>query len=111
MNIENKNQKSILMEDVYLCDEMIFHDLKEHYYDIDCYDGFALGKWSRDEDGTTSMSPKEVTLIYPELADVIANEELSKQVLDYCGMSGLKAEDLNFADVMLCFGEITEVVW
>ena len=96
----------ILREDVYLYDENLFGDY-ERLFDVKCYDGYAIATISRDED---IRNIEQVRLEYYTLAEVLSNEILSEQVLQYNGLYDLSPSDINYGDIMMAYGQITKVI-
>jgi hypothetical protein len=97
----------ILKESVYLYDEDLFGDSEEHLFDVKCYDGYAIATRCKDEDSTNI---EQVRLEYYTLAEVLANEILSNHVLRYNGLYDLSPSDINYGDIMMAYGKITEVI-
>ena len=95
-------EETIKREEVEFCDSTFFNDNEVHCYDLECADGHATGSKSYPEDN----APEQIEVTYPTLQEVLADEEKSAYVLRYCGLYNLKAEDINYADIMLAYGEI-----
>lgn len=76
---------------------------KEGMYDVDCYDGYAFATLTDDVED--AGLPKNVKLIYPTKAEVLADEEMTQEVLEYRGLYDLGAEDIHFGDIMMCRGD------
>lgn len=87
--------------EVTIFDEELFGDDSEHYYSMECYDGYAIGK-TTDDDGM----PPVIKMTYPKRDEVLADEKLSKYVLQYRGLCDLAPEDIHYGDIMMALGEI-----
>lgn len=69
-------------------------------YDLKCYDGYATGvRTDADAD-----APATITMDYPILADILADEDAVAEVLTYRGLYDLRAENIHFGDVMMRYG-------
>lgn len=99
--------KDNFREGVYLYDEDLFADRVEHLFDVKCYDGYAIATRCEDEDNTNI---EQVRLEYYTLAEVLSNEILSEQVLQYNGLYDLSPSDINYGDIMMAYGIITKVI-
>lgn len=77
---------------------------EEVAYDIECYDGYGIGKLSDSENNT--LAPSEIRMIYPTLKDVLSNEDEAEYVLKYRGLYDLTIEDIHYGDIMLALGEV-----
>ena len=96
----------IFREDVLLYDSAIFGDDDEHEYNAKCYDGYAIAERSETEDGKV---PLKLKMTYPKLSEVLKDDALAKEVLDYSGLFDLQPKDINYGDIMLCFGTIEKL--
>jgi hypothetical protein len=99
--------ESDFREDIYLYDEDTFADNDEHLFDVECYDGYAIATRCEDEDNTNI---EQVRLEYYTLAEVLSNEILSEQVLQYNGLYDLSPSDINYGDIMMAYGRIIKVI-
>ena len=93
----------ILKDEVCFCDESFFHDKKEHTYEVTCYDGYGIGYLIDADDYET---PTYIKVIYPTLQEVLADDGMASEVLEYCGLYDLEPSDINYGDIMLTYGEI-----
>ena len=100
-------ERYFLVKNVLLYDEDMFGDSEEHLYDVECYDGYAIATRCEDEDNTNI---EQVRLEYYTLAEVLSNEILSEQVLQYNGLYDLSPSDINYGDIMMAYGKITEAI-
>lgn len=95
------NAMVIYEDEITIFDEKLFGDDNEHYYSMECYDGYAIGK-TTEGDGIRPV----IKMTYPKLDEVLADEKLSKYVLQYRGLYDLTPEDIHYGDVMMALGEI-----
>ena len=98
-----KKKKFYFEEDVELVDKEFFGDNEAHYYNIKCFDGHATAHKADEDD---EIAPNVVEMTYPTLAEVLADKEKAKEVLDYRGLWDLKPSDIQYGDVMMCYGKI-----
>lgn len=103
---ENKLTK-YTEEGAMFCAPSFFGDDYEHCYDVDCYDGWAIGTRCNLMDAD---APTAVLLTYPTLAEVLATDELSAYVLRYRGLYDLTPEDIHYGDIMMAFGALLKPV-
>ena len=96
-------EKSIL-EEVYFNDKKIFGDDEEHYYDVECFDGYAIATKSKVCDNDNAPAKLKVT--YPKREEVVKNKKLAAEVLDYRGLDDLTAKDITFGDIMIYLGKL-----
>lgn len=99
--------KTIFEESIEFVDEEMLGDNQTHCYDCDCEDGIAVGTLCDDEE---SNAPKRIRITYPKLADVLADEDMCEEILEYRGLHDLSPSDIHYGDVMMVFGEITKVL-
>lgn len=97
----NEN-KPVLETDVYFHDVQFFGDDEEHYYDVECHDGYAMAKKCNDDDS----GPAELMVTYPKREAIINDEAKVDALLDYRGLTGLSANDITFGDIMLFYGKL-----
>lgn len=93
-----------ILEEVYFNDEKIFGDNEKHYYDAECFDGYAIA--TKRNDYEDDKAPAKLKLTYPKREEVIKNEELANEVLDYRGLDDRTIEEMSFGDIMLYLGEL-----
>lgn len=105
--MNNVVEQPIKETDVFFYDTQIFHDDAEHYYDLDCYDGYAIGHLQENDLDEFDNEPKVIRVEYPKLEDVLKDEELCQEIRDYRykGMP-VKNTDIHYGDVMLYCGKI-----
>lgn len=84
---------------IALTDKNFFGDNHEHYYTIKCYDGYGLA--TRENNGVNE--PRELKMVYPTLEEVLADRKKCTEVINY---RGSQFNDINFGDIMLCYGKI-----
>jgi hypothetical protein len=102
------NMKEFYFEDgIELVDKKFFGDNEVHIYNIKCFDGHATA-YKDDEDD--EIAPNVVELVYPTLAEVLANNKKAEKVLEYRGLWDLKPSDIHYGDIMMCYGKITKQV-
>lgn len=94
--------KKVREEDVLFTNKMVFGDTEEHYYDVDCYDGYGIG--TTDEEGI----PSEIRVEYPTLDEVLADDEKAEYVLEYRGLWDLEPSDITFGDIMMAYGRVVK---
>lgn len=83
--------------------EVYFPNIEDDaIYDLECYDGYAIGKRVCD----TDQAPMDIKMTYPTLAEVKANEELANYILKYRGLYDLTIDDIHYGDIMMALGEI-----
>lgn len=100
--------KEFYFEDgIELVDKKFFGDNEVHIYNIKCFDGHATA-YKDDEDD--KIAPNVVELVYPTLAEVLANNKKAEKVLEYRGLWDLKPSDIHYGDIMMCYGKITKQV-
>lgn len=79
------------------------HDLNDEVaYDFTCYDGHATG--NRVDD--ILEAPKTIEMEYPTLAEVLADKDKARYILEYRGLYDLNANDIHYGDVMMAYGEM-----
>ena len=91
------NENYILETDIYVA---IGDD--EAVYDLKCYDGYATGVRTCDNENC----PATIKMEYPLLAEILPYEHLVSHILTYRGLYDLRAENIHFGDVMMALGEI-----
>lgn len=100
-----EDKKHTFIDDILVYDAMFFGDTNEHNYDFECYDGIAYGTLSDDEDET---APKNITMIYPKLAEVMNDDDMQNYILKYNGLYDLTANDILYEDILLAYGVIVK---
>jgi len=71
-------------------------------YDMECYDGYAIGKLVDDVD-----APATIRMEYPKLADVLSDMGgVADDILQYRGLFDKTADDIHYGDIMMYLGEI-----
>jgi len=71
-------------------------------YDMECYDGYAIGKLVDDVD-----APSTIRMEYPKLADVLSDMGgVADDILQYRGLFDKTADDIHYGDIMMYLGEI-----
>lgn len=70
-------------------------------YDMECYDGYAIGKLVDDVD-----APATIRMEYPKLEDVLKDLDLCHHILKYRGLWDKTADDIHYGDIMMYMGEI-----
>ena len=97
-NWMNQYKPSVWEYDIEICEPEFFGDSKVRLFDCQCFDGFAI--CFEPETG------KIITLHYPLRSIVICNDSMADEVLNYRGLWDLKAKDITFGDIMMCYGKI-----
>ena len=70
-------------------------------YDMECYDGYAIGKLVDDVD-----APATIRMEYPKLEDVLKDSDRCLSILFYRGLWDKTANDIHYGDIMMYLGEI-----
>lgn len=70
-------------------------------YNMECYDGYAIGKLVDDVD-----APATIRMEYPKLEDVLKDNDLCYRILKYRGLWDKTADDIHYGDIMMYLGEI-----
>ena len=94
--------KFVIEEEVLIVNETIFGDSVEHCFDFKCYNGYAIGELSGEDDHTNVT---KIKMTYPKRAEVLKNADLCEEVLEYRGLYDLKAKDITYGDIMMYAGE------
>lgn len=76
-------------------------------YDMECGDGEAIGTLC---DSNAPIAPKRIKMTYPKLADVLADEDMANDVLEYRGLYDLTPSDIHYGDVMMAYGEVASII-
>lgn len=85
--------------EIIFVDKGVFGDEEEHLFKCRCYDGYAIGSATDDED----CCVKRIVAVYPTL-EVVGKLKLKEEIIDYCGLSS--KEDITFGDVAIKYGHI-----
>ena len=72
-------------------------------YDMECYDGYAIGKLADDVD-----APATIRMEYPKLEDVLDDDDLCLSILFYRGLFDKTANDIHYGDIMMYLGGIVK---
>ena len=73
-------------------------------YDMECYDGYAIGKLVDDVD-----APATIRMEYPTLDEVLSDKGgIADDILFYRGLWDKTADDIHYGDIMMYLGEIVE---
>lgn len=70
-------------------------------YDMECYDGYAIGTLVDDVD-----APATIRMEYPKLEDILKDDNLCLSILFYRGLGDKTASDIHYGDIMMYLGEI-----
>ena len=70
-------------------------------YDMECYDGYAIGKLVDDVD-----APATIRMEYPKLEDILKDDNLCLSILFYRGLGDKTANDIHYGDIMMYLGDI-----
>lgn len=92
--------KSIVNNSALLNSHEVFGDNEEHEYLANCFDGYAICT-------PLTLGEPYVKLTYPKLSEVRKDDEMSMDVLTYCGLHDLSVKDINYSDIMQTYGEIS----
>lgn len=76
-------------------------------YDLKCRDGEAIGTLC-PLDLNDPDAARVIKMEYPKLADVLADEDMCEEILNYRGLHDLSPSDIHYGDVMMVFGEVVE---
>jgi len=113
LNEETSNYET----EVGFVDKRFFGNSKPRVYDVICYDGHATGQFNLEAtEGSNSYtggyenSPKEITITYPKLSEISADEELNKRIREFMteryGDEWARTDGITYGDAMYCFGKI-----
>ena len=92
--------KIILENNIFFVNKDIFQDDYEHYYSVECYNGYGI---ATNADDTDVNAPHKLKLIYPKLEDVLSDDNLCKDILIYRGLYDKDKSILHYGDIMLYF--------
>ena len=93
---EIKNQYIMIKTDIELSNGIMA--------DVFCCNGYAIAVEQSEVDRNMCYF-----LTYPILEDVLADQDMTNEVLTYCGLYDLQASDLNYGDIMLTYGKVDKV--
>ena len=91
----------IYEEEITIFDKEFFQDNNEHLYECKCYDGYAICSAIEDKE-----EHKMIKVTYPLRDEILANEQMCEEVLEYRGLSDLTKDDIHYGDIMLAYGKI-----
>jgi hypothetical protein len=100
--MKKQTMKDFIYEkEIFFSDFEIFQDNNEHAYNCKCYDGYAV---------CNAVEPNEMKktfrVTYPLRKEVLKNEQMCKEVLEYRGLYDLTKTDIHFGDIMVTYGKI-----
>ena len=98
-------KESIRSEFVCFTNEKLFGDDMEHFYNVECFDGYGIATNSDKDDN----APTKLKVTYPKREEIINDKERATKVLNYNGLYDLSIKDINFADIMLCYGKLEKM--
>ena len=74
-------------------------------YDMECYDGYAIGTLLDEE----YQCPNTIRMEYPTLDEVLSDKGgVAEDILQYRGLYDKTANDIHYGDIMMYLGEIVE---
>lgn len=87
----------------YILEEgiLVVIDGNEVVYDMECYNGYAIGKLADDID-----APTTIRMEYPKLEDVLKDNALCISILKYRGLWDKTTDDIHYGDIMIYLGKI-----
>lgn len=91
----------IYEEEITFFDKEFFQDNNEHLYECKCYDGYAICSAIDDKE-----EHKMIKVTYPLRDEILANEQMYEEVLEYRGLFDLTKDDIHYGDIMLTYGKI-----
>ena len=94
-------------EDDVIIDEFYDIDGEEHFYDMECYDGYAIGHKTEYEKKNFPNSglPDTIKMTYPKISEL--SEDEIDEALRY---RGLKGQPYNYGDIMMKYGKVVNGV-
>lgn len=99
-------KKDFISENEVIFNDMnVFGDNEEHYYNVKCYDGYAIGVSTYNNNN----EPKYIKVTYPKLSAILDDRDRTSYILRYRGLYDLFARDIHFGDVMMSFGVISPI--
>jgi hypothetical protein len=98
--------KKIIETDIEFINEEVFGDDKGHYYNVECFDGYAIAKLADAED---KVAPKELRLTYPVMEHIKEDDDLCDTILKYRGLYDKDKGDIHYGDIMLYCGIIEKI--
>ena len=93
-------ENMILEKNIFFVNNDIFDDDYEHYFNVECYNGYAI---ATNTDDTDVNAPYKLKLTYPKLEDVLNDENLCKDILIYRGLYDKDKSNIHYGDIMLYF--------
>ena len=97
-----KTKEFILETDIEV--SLPFLKNKQATYNFKCYDGYAIGERTCDNE----KAPKTIRMEYPTLEEVLASTKKTERILDYRGLYDLEAKDIHYGDIMITFGKVVK---
>ena len=91
----------ICEKEIFFSNFDFFQDNNEHAYDCKCYDGYAICSAIDDKE-----EHKKIKVTYPLRDEILANEQMCEEVLEYRGLYDLTKTDIHFGDIMVSYGKI-----
>jgi hypothetical protein len=99
-----ENKDFIIEEEVLITDVAIGYE--DVPYKVICYDGYAKGTLI-DTFNEYPDAPKEITLTYPTLNEILCDKAIAMSVLRYRGLWDKSIDDINYGDIMMYGSEIS----
>lgn len=93
--------KVIYEDEILFVNEDVFGDSEEHVYNCECHDGVAYCDLDVAEGNT---GPEFIKVVYPKLADILADEEEVAAVRRYRGLDA--SCEIHYGDIMMLHGVI-----
>lgn len=78
----------------------------EHIYNMECYNGYAIGTRAYKDDVNT---PQRIRITYPTIECVRKDYELCDDILFYRGLNNITHDNIHFGDIMLYFANADAV--
>jgi hypothetical protein len=97
-----KTKEFILETDIEV--SLPFSKNNQATYNLKCYDGYAIGERTCDNE----KAPKTIRMEYPTLEEVLASTKKTERILDYRGLYDLEAKDIHYGDIMITFGKVVK---
>ena len=91
----------VIEEDVLVVDKDVFGDMKEHAYNMKCYNGYALGTAIEEDEKV-----RTIKMTYPLRKEIMSSDEKCNEVLVYRGLYDLTKKDITYGDIMMRYGTI-----
>ena len=91
----------IYEDEILFVSEEVFGDDKEHEYNCECHDGVAYcDRCDRDD----VNAPEFIKVVYPKLAEILADEDEVAAVRRYRGLDA--SCEIHYGDIMMLHGVI-----